>query len=235
MDLNKVNGKHVEFLGRLLLGFFTISLVITAGVLLFSCAPGQTDMEVIGPSDDVPYVVRGQAVIPIVVDGSTGQVASFVTRGQATAPVTVTVAPNVTFTVSFASLAAPANTAVDTMSLGSVSITALRDNTVALCGTGGTTQCTQAVIRAYTTGVSGVGLWNNSAGYGAPLFLTQGSTKTTVLLTTGSTIQSYAIPSTSNVVHSSNFTSLGFSVSSDTSNAGAGTYMTNLVIEYDLQ
>jgi hypothetical protein len=126
----------------------------------------------------------------------------------------------------------------DTLNLGILSISALKDNDLRVCGTNGKTKCTKAIVRMYTTGQAGAGLWNTLDGYGAPLKagLSGNPMQTTGLNAVAAvTLQEYTIPSTKNVLNLSDLSqATSYAIEADFSNAGAGSYQTTIVLEYGL-
>lgn len=179
-------------------------------------------------------IVRGQVYIPVDIDQDGGvHVRAAVTHGSSNVPITVTVANNVQFTIDSSQFAIPANTAADTLSFGSITVTTLRDNNLKVCGSNGTTQCSQAIIQAHTVGSPGAGVWNTVDGFGAPL--SSGGSVVGLGNTNAAILETYSIGSNTHVVHLNNFSTPTFSFSADFSNADVGSYSTTLVIEYDLQ
>lgn len=149
-------------------------------------------------------------------------------------PISVTNAASTSVTFSTSNFVIPTITST-ALSFGSISMTQLSDNNLKICGTAGTTQCANAVIRMYTTGVAGAGVYNASGGYGAPLSAGQ-TTLATVGLNSANaaSLQTTAISSTTHVLSLSAFSNPNYSVQADFSNAGTGSYSTTLVIEYIL-
>lgn len=122
------------------------------------------------------------------------------------------------------------------LSFGSISITALSATNLNVCGNNGTKKCTSAVIRVYTTGVAGAGLYNATEGYGAPLRAGQNTTLVTVGLgvINAAIVQSITLASNKTSLSLSDFLNPKYNVQADFSNAGAGSYTTNLVFEFAL-
>jgi hypothetical protein len=111
------------------------------------------------------------------------------------------------------------------------------DNNLNVCGTNGHTHCGTALIRMYTTGQPGAGLYNTTDQFGAPI--TAGPVTTLLpvgLGTSGAAVlQSISIPSHKHVVRLSDFSPApNYAVQADFTDAGAGTYSTTLVVEYAL-
>ena len=124
------------------------------------------------------------------------------------------------------------------LDFGSLAISTLSDNNLKVCGTGGKTQCGTAMIRIYTSGQAGAGVWNAADSYGVPLYsgLQNVNSSSIGLNAAGSvTVQSTGIASSDHVLTLSDFHETSrFQVQADFSNAGAGSYATTLVIEYVL-
>lgn len=155
---------------------------------------------------------------------------------KVTPPTTVvyTNASSVTFSINAATLAAGTLTN-NVLSLGSVSVTALSDNDLKLCGTGGNQKCNNSGIRVYTTGTT-AGFVNTTDLYGVPLFVgTLNPTTAIGLNATGAVYTAtYAIPATTHKLNIVNFPTPSYAVTSDFSNAGAGGYTATFVVEYVL-
>jgi hypothetical protein len=150
-------------------------------------------------------------------------------------PVSVTVSSNVQFTIDSSGFSVPANTAVDTLNFGNIKITSLRDNNIKVCGNNHNVQCTQAVLRTYTTG-SGAGLWNSTDSYGAPLSAIFNNITSLVGLNVANAavMQTYTIPNNKHVVNLSDFIAPDYNFTANFSNAGVGSYSTIILIEYGL-
>ena len=129
----------------------------------------------------------------------------------------------------------PATLVGETLRLGQVGIASLSDNNLKVCGNDGHTKCNQAIISVYTNG-SVAGFINTAGGYGAPVFT--GSLNPTQALGLGAenavVVQTYSIPARQNVLSLSDFPSPRYAVTSDFSNAGAGSYSMNYVVQYAL-
>jgi hypothetical protein len=125
----------------------------------------------------------------------------------------------------------------DLLTFGSLRIQSLKDNNLKVCGPNANEKCTTALIRLYTTGTAGPGLWNDADGYGAPIMVGQdpammgevglGSENAII-------VQTASIPGTKNVLTTLDFPNAQYQVDVDFSNAGAGSYGTTLVVEYAL-
>jgi hypothetical protein len=153
-------------------------------------------------------------------------------------PISFVNAPNASMTVDTALFVAPALPVFDSASYGSLKITTLKDNNLKVCGVGGNTKCGTALIRMYTTGTAGAGLYNAADGYGATISAGLSTTRATVGLTSANSavVQTYTIPANKNNIRETDFSPavMQYNVDVDFSNAGAGTYTTTLVVEYGL-
>ena len=152
-------------------------------------------------------------------------------------PITVVNAPNAQMTIDSSSLVAPTITN-DLLEFGSLTVTRLRDNDLKVCGANGKQKCGTAVIRIYTTGSAGAGLYNSADSYGAPITAGLGSARAPVGLgpTQSAIVHTYTIPSNRNSIRETLFVPqpMTYNVSVDFTDAGAGTYSTTLVVEYGL-
>lgn len=120
----------------------------------------------------------------------------------------------------------------DAISLGSIIIDTINVNKLKVCG-GGSDKCTSSIIRMYTTEVSGhpgiSGFVNTTTGEGVP-FLADGNT--VGLSTSGATtLDSYTIPASDKKLRNGDFSDLTYTLGVDTSNAEAGDYELDLVLE----
>ena len=183
-----------------------------------------------------PYVIRGEWTFAIGSDADQLTQVPSMLLGTASGnqAISATVAANVQFTLSNQNFSTPVP--VDVASYGTLDITKLRDNSLAVCGPAGTARCTTAILRIYTTGKPGAGLWNSVDGYGVPI------------LTTGHVVGldvagAYVLASTpvaaaTRVVDLTQFTTTAtysIPVAVDFTNAGAGSYASTLVVQYLLQ
>ena len=158
------------------------------------------------------------------------------TPGRGSTTVTYTNAPTVTYTLNVSGLAptfTPTFTS-ETLNLGSVTISALTDNNLKVCGSG-SQKCTQSLIRVYTTG-STAGFLNTGDTYGTPVYAGTLNPTTQVGLTSAAAVvvQQFTIPASENKQHLTDFPSPTYAISSDFSNAGSGNYSMALVVEYVL-
>ena len=161
--------------------------------------------------------------------------------------VTVTNAPSTTMVITNTNFVPPTitNSALD---FGYLQITALQDNQLNLCGSSNTQKCTRAFIRVYTSG-SYPGLYNSVDAYSAPITAGQrpsaapytvtgvvgsGASNALVLEYLNNGTSSTTIPTTQHVINLNHFPIPKFEINSDFTEAGAGTYMASLVLEYVL-
>jgi hypothetical protein len=181
-----------------------------------------------------PFVSKSITTLTISTDNFTG--VSVMAVPPKTIPISVINAPNSSMVVDSTAFVVPA-VANAVLNFGTIKVTSLVDNNLNVCGASGTAACTNAVIRIYTTG-AGPGIFNAVGGYGMPIAAKVG---TTALQNIGLTaanaaiVQTHAIPATQHAIHLSDFSLTPvYAISSDFTNAGAGTYSTTLVIEYGL-
>lgn len=148
--------------------------------------------------------------------------------------VTYTNAASVSFTINVSNFAATGFTG-DTLNLGSVALSTIDDNSLKVCGAGSNQKCTQAVIRVYTTG-SVSGFVNTADAYGAPVHAGSLNPGSAVGLNTAGAVQVQvvSIAANKNRLKIADFPTPTYNVTSDFSNAGAGNYNMNFVVEYVL-
>lgn len=124
------------------------------------------------------------------------------------------------------------------LSFGELSISTLTDTNTRNCGLFKMGRCSQAVIRMYTTGTAGPGLYNSAGGYGMPITVTLGSGAPQVIglgVANAAIVQSYKIPRRKSSLSHKDFAQpMIYKINSDFTDAGAGTYTTTLVLEYGL-
>lgn len=121
---------------------------------------------------------------------------------------------------------------------GFLQVGGLQDNNLNLCGPSGHKHCGTALIRIYTTGTAGAGLWNAVDAYGAPISSAQAGVTPQLNVgldqTGAAVVQQITVPPNKHTVLLSDFTNPKYDVSVDFRNAGAGSYATTLVLEYAL-
>lgn len=223
-----------------------ISLLLVLGCA--GCGPGfeaiKYDLPPVGePADGL--IVKSRSVFLVTTEnGKTvvQRIQSFIlpvanAANPTSIPISVVNAPNAQMTVNSANFAAPTITN-DSLEFGSLTITQLRDNNLKVCGSNGKQKCGLAVIRMYTTGAAGAGLYNSADSFGAPITAGMGSIRELVGLgaVNAAIVQTYTIPANRNSIRETNFTPqpMTYNVSVDFTEAGTGTYSTTLVVEYGL-
>lgn len=197
----------------------------------------------VGVPNQDGVVVKARLVMNIssssdpTVNPATPPNASELGSPSGTLPVSVINAPSTSMTVDTTQFAIPTitNTLLD---FGYLNISALLDNNLNVCGTTGKVHCGTAIIRIYTTGQAGAGVYNSVDQFGAPLTAgISGSGMVAVGLTVSGAgiLQSMTIPSTKHTVKLADFTPTPhYDVKADFTDAGQGTYATTIVLEYAL-
>ena len=163
---------------------------------------------------------------------------------NATITVTYTNTASVTFALNTASFAPTTIDGNDVLDMGSITVTALKDNNLKVCNPGGNTKCTNAFIRMYTTGEitpssgeSVAGFIHTTDLYGATVWADKAAAPSQVVgkgAINASVVQSYTVPSNVNKIRLTNFPTPTYNVDSDFSNAGSGNYSMVFVVEYAL-
>lgn len=188
-------------------------------------------------------IVRSRAFIPVDSSSASafqkfmGLITPLAYALSGNQPISVSNSPSSSMTLSNAQWNVPviSNTVID---FGNLAVTDLLDNDTKQCGANGNKKCGIALIRMYTTGAGGAGVWNSVDSYGAPIIAHHaGAAQGTVGLDAAGavTLQSYNIPNNQHAVHETDFApSPIYNVKADFTNAGAGTYSTTLVVEYAL-
>ena len=208
--------------------------VIGGLVLLFLLAGcGSDESDPSNPVTTIPdskLTYRARANIRMASEG-----AAMFSRNAKKADVSITIVnpAMVSLSVDDSNLSVPEIDS-DTESFGWLQIDDLRDNDLSACGTSGHDKCDTAVIRMYTIGAAGPGFYNAAEGYGVPLLATLTTPLTLGLNAANAvTIQSIAIPSSKRLVKLSDFAlPPKYNLDGDFSNAGAGSFSANLVVEY---
>jgi len=218
--------------------FATIFLVSACGGSVTEAPSPNTPLEPVGSPTSDGSVVHGRAIITVTNQQPTAMnklfQKIFIAQAYAqsnSSTVTYTDADTTVFTVNTTSLGATGFTGT-TLNLGKIALAAISDNNLEVCGTNGTTQCTTAVVRVYTTG-SIAGFVNTAGSYGAPVY---SGTTTPVGLTVANAVvlKSVNLPATKHAVIPTDFPAANYTITSDFSNAGAGSYSMTFVIEYAL-
>lgn len=128
----------------------------------------------------------------------------------------------------------------DVLKIGTISISDLVVNKLKVCGVTHKEQCKHAVIRVYTEELEGFenieGFVNVSDGYGVPLYIQNGQGKYIVKLKEENSVvvQDHVIPPTQHKVKLSDFPNATYTLTSDFSNAGFGSYEVSVVVELSL-
>jgi hypothetical protein len=205
-------------------------------------APKQEPLAPIDTPQADGSVVRGRAIIEVSADGPHTPLANIMRllmpkayAATGTSTVTYNNSGVISFTLNEAAFTASGFTG-DILSLGSITMSALDDNTLKVCGGGGNSKCTLAVIRIYTTGAV-AGFVNTAGAYGAPIYAGSLNPASPVGLNAAGSVQvqTYTIPGNINRVRLSHFPTPVYAVTTDFSNSGSGAYSTVFVIEYVLQ
>jgi hypothetical protein len=186
-------------------------------------------------------VIHAQLTVPIKMGSSQLSLMNlFIPRVYANVSIdesiTTYLSASTAFSLDTSQFDVPLNpTPFEVNDFGFLRVAVLKDNNINVCGDNGHTHCGTALIRAYTLGTDGAGLWNSADHYGAPISAGQ-----TQLLPVGLSIldsailQDATISPAGHVVTLANFPNAKYDVQVDFSNAGTGTYSTTLVIEYVL-
>ena len=116
----------------------------------------------------------------------------------------------------------------DTLSLGTIEVQKIKINKLKICDPGGTTKCTEAIIIIYTTG-STAGFVNTTEGYGLDVYADNQAVGLTDA--NGALVASYTIPANDRKVTAGDFADIVYELEVDISNAGAGDYDMDLVVE----
>ncbi len=127
-------------------------------------------------------------------------------------------------------------------SYGTLDVTVLLDNNLRVCGAGGSTKCTSAGLRIYSSGTPGAGLWNDDENYGLPI---SSDAATIGLNAAGAVVLDLVGIGPHHVFKLCYFTQTScdnnplepfkIPVAVDFADAAAGTYHSKLMIEYFLQ
>jgi hypothetical protein len=180
-------------------------------------------------------IVKARGTMEVSSGASTSGVSALSENASIPISVVTTANTKVEFDTSEFKVPVLAN---DILNFGSIKISKLIDNDLAVCGAAGNVQCTKAVIRIYTTGTAGAGLWNAAGGYGAPISAGLSTARSTVGLgaTSAAIVQTYTIDPKTHVLLLKDITPVpSYGVDIDFRNAGRGTYATTMIIEYGVQ
>jgi len=204
---------------------------LVCALLVSACGKSKDTNPLSGLSPD-DYVVKARAEFHVTTDPSARP---FRAAAQATQPVTVALSPSTTMTLDNASFTTPTITNA-VMDFGSLKIATLTDNNLKVCGAGGNQPCGTALVRVFTTGTTGAGIFNAADNFGAPLTATLTTPLSVGLLVANAAVmQTMTIPATKKVVRLSDFSPApNYNFKADFTNAGAGSYSTTIVVEYAL-
>ncbi len=220
--------------------------LLALSVVLVGCgetnSPSPGGNLIVGIPDQEGLVVRSRSEFTISTDDAGAQSGNLMNAFQLNSrnaltggtTITVTNSSSAAMTISTSLFSIP-TIASEMLDFGFLQVSALLDNDLKQCGNNSNQKCGTAIIRMYTTGVAGEGLYNATDGYGAPITAGQSTLSTVGLDGAGAAVmQSISIPNNKHVLRLSDFTNPKYNVKSDFSNAGAGSYSTTLVIEYAL-
>lgn len=181
-------------------------------------------------------VVRGRWEIPIQQANNSQRLnvdtKDLLQGASRSKPITGTVAAQVTFTLIDTNFVTPPASGI--ASYGRLDISELRDNSLRVCGSNGTTRCTKAGLRVYSTGTPQKGLWNSVDTYGAPILT---GAQEVGLDAAGSAVLQTISLGAQGVVKLTDFSATGsvqIPISVNFSDAPAGSYSSTLVVEYYL-
>ena len=181
-------------------------------------------------------VVRGRWEIPIQQANGSQRLnvdsKALLQGASRTKPISGTVAAQVTFTLIDTNFVTPPATGI--ASYGRLDISELRDNSLRVCGTNGTTRCTKAGLRVYSSGTPQKGLWNSIDSYGAPIVT---GAQEVGLDVAGSAVLQTITLGTQGIVKLTDFSTTGtvqIPISVNFTDAPSGSYASTLVVEYYL-
>ncbi len=226
-----------------LLSTFTLIIGIAGGTTGCGLDPSQLNKQLpdVGDSSGADgVVIKGRTVYQL----STGSQPLALSRllissaiaASALEPISTVLAASTSFAINTSLFTVPSSPVpFEVNDFGFLQIADLKDNKLDACGG---KKCGTAMIRIYTTGTAGSGLWNASGEYGAPITAGQAGNaagSTVGLNASGAAVvHQITIPKNKHVLKLSDFTNPKYGVQVDFTNAGAGTYTTTLVVEYAL-
>lgn len=228
-----------------------LRLIFSAGVMavLFgSCGSGkksrdpgpvsgETKKEIAPPqsTNNQEVVVRGRWTINVSSSGPRElRAAGETSHGNSKQVMEGNVAEKVSFIVLNKNFVTPISDGL--ASYGSLDVSTLSDNSLRVCGADGVTRCTDALLRVYTTGTAGDGLWSQIEGVGLPI--TSGSLKVGKDPAGAAVVATKKIDANARVIKLSDFTTateLKVPFVVNFTDSAAGTYGTTLVVEYILK
>ncbi|MGK5084779.1 hypothetical protein WDW37_15905 [Bdellovibrionota bacterium FG-1] len=194
--------------------------------------PSLPTIDAVNPGDGV--VVKARASF----DARSGKGSfSALTAATGAQNVSVVNSPSTSMTIDASQWVIP-NISMAILDFGVLALGDLKDNNLNLCGANGTTHCGTAMIRMYTTGQAGAGMWNGVDQFGAPISagLVGGAGASVGLNAAAAVVlQTATIAANKHVFKLADFAvAPKYDVKVDFTNAGAGTYATTIVIEFAL-
>lgn len=173
-----------------------------------------------------------------------------VPQGSASVNVTYNNPGARSFSINTSSLGTGITTTGTDLNLGSVTISALDDNTLRVCTgvSAPNNKCNRLYIRVFTLGTATGGITGTpgfinttNGSYGLDVFagsvltpLGSNPSATAASVTNAATVYTYVIPNGSNRNRLSNLSIPSIPIKADLSNAGDGSYEMNLVVQYAL-
>jgi len=219
-------------------------MVLLLGGMLIGCAntqePGENlsdSLKPVGVTDEAGVVVRSRALLNVELGSSPVNPKWAALAISTPTSITVVNAAAVSMAVDASQFVAPviSNTLLD---FGLLKISDLFDNQLKVCGTSGKEKCGTALIRVYTTGQAGAGIFNALDNFGAPI--TAGIPGSSLLpvgldIAGAAEVHRFLIPGNKHVLRLSDLSPApDYQILADFTNAGAGTYSTTIVLEYAL-
>jgi hypothetical protein len=207
-------------------------LLLILALYISGCGYFGPDYRDYRPKPEVPevpydeYIVIGKAIINISSEDSLSLAEN----------ITYVVANANVFTIDASGISTPVENG-DILNVGNIDVSNMKVNNLNQCG-GGSDKCTSAIVRVYTTDVTGsegiAGFVNTDDGYGIDVTASEsgGLSGTAGLDVAGAvTVDSYTIPASDRKLTSADFGGVSYDIDVDFSNAGVGSYEMNLVIE----
>jgi len=191
-------------------------------------APTPTNPTTLNEAD---LVIKGTIEIPVIVGAKGIRMAG----ASVTQPVKVTVAPDTTLVLDNSKFVTPPMASA-LLDFGNLIISDLKDNNLKVCGASGKEKCGTAILRMYTTGVAGAGLYNAADAWGAPMTASLTTPQSVGLDVAGAAVmQTYSIGANMRILKLKDLpTAPNYNIRFDFTDAGAGDYSTTIVIEYAL-
>ena len=151
-------------------------------------------------------------------------------------PVSVSVKSDSRFALDASDFFLPTTLTPEPLSFGSLFLSDYFSNDLRVCGSSGRTKCGRLQIRLYTDGSGGAGFYNEADSYGVPVYANLRGSENGVELGWGRAqsliLQEVVIPTSKNVLRLRDFAEEPrYDLSVDFSNAGVGSYQTEIVVE----